>query len=125
MSKSESKKAKPSRVEQELEDLRLAIGLEPQPKRRPKDTRPVFYEPDPSDHLANQLNVLKMMFEQKKNDDYHANFNYASQRALFTMKTRRASEFGDVRIYTPQEMLHTIFAKSNVPSTIDWNELDI
>jgi len=119
------KKAKPSRVEQELEDLRLAIGLEPQPKRRPKDTRPVFYEPDPSDHLANQLNVLKMMFEQKKDDDYHANFHYASQRALFTMKTRRASEFGDVRIYTPQEMLHTIFAKSNVPSTIDWNELDI
>jgi hypothetical protein len=119
------KKTKPSRVEQELEDLRLAIGLEPQPKRRPKDTRPVFYEPDPSDHLANQLNVLKMMFEQKKDDDYHANFNYASQRALFTMKTRRASEFGDVRIYTPQEMLHTIFAKSNVPSTIDWNELDI
>ena len=121
----EKKKAKPSRVERELEDLRLAIGLEPQPRRRPKDTRPVFYEPDPSDHLANQLNVLKMMFEQKKNDDYHANFNYASQRALFTMKTRRASEFGDVRIYTPQEMLHTIFAKSNVPSTIDWNELDI
>ncbi len=121
----EKKKAKPSRVEQELEDLRLAIGLEPQPKRRPKDTRPVFYEPDPSDHLANQLNVLKMMFDQKKNDDYHANFHYASQRALFTMKTRRASEFGDVRIYTPQEMLHTIFAKSNVPSTIDWNELDI
>src|SRR6185369_439157 len=80
---------------------------------------------DPADHLANQLNVLKMMFEQKKDDDYHANFNYASQRALFTMKTRRASELGDVRIYTPAEMLSTIFAKSNVPSTIDWNELDI
>ena len=121
----EKKKSKPSRVEQELEDLRLAIGLDPHPRRRPKDTRPVFYEPDPSDHLANQLNVLRMMFEQKKDDDYHANFDYASQRALFTMKTRRASEFGDVRIYTPQEMLSTIFAKSNVPSTIDWNELDI
>ena len=119
------KKAKPSRVEQELEDLRLAIGLNPAPRRKPKDVRPVFYEPDPSDHLANQLNVLKMMFEQKKDDDYHANFDYASQRALFTMKTRRASEFGDVRIYTPREMLHTIFAKSNVPTSIDWGELDI
>ena len=79
--------------------------IEPQPRRKPKDTRPVFYEPDPSDHLANQLNVLKKMFEQKKDDDYHANFDYASQRALFTMKTRRASEFGDMRIYTPKEML--------------------
>jgi len=68
--------------------------------------------------------VLKLMFDQKKDDDYHANFDYASQRALFTMKTRRASEFGDVRIYKPQEMLETIFAKSNVPSTIDWNELE-
>ena len=41
------------------------------------------------------------MFDQKKDDDFHANFDYASQRALFTMKTRRPSEFGDVRIYTP------------------------
>jgi MinD-like ATPase involved in chromosome partitioning or flagellar assembly len=121
----ESKKSKTTRAEQELDDLRLAIGLDPPPRRRPKDIRPVFYEADPSDHLANQLNVLKMMFDQKKDDDYHANFNYAAQRALFTMKTRRPSEFGDVRIYTPQEMLSTIFAKSNVPTTIDWNELDI
>jgi MinD-like ATPase involved in chromosome partitioning or flagellar assembly len=120
----ETKKSKPSRVEQELEDLRLAIGLEPPQRRRPRDSRPVFYEPDPTDHLANQLNVLKMMFDQKKDDDYHANFDYASQRALFTMKTRRASEFGDVRVYKPKEMLDTIFAKSNVPSTIDWNELE-
>jgi len=119
----ESKKSKPTRVEKELDDLRLAIGLDP-PRRRPRDTRPVFYEPDPSDHLANQLNVLRMMFDQKRDDDYHANFDYASQRALFTMKTRRPSEFGDMRIYTPQEMLNTIFAKSNVPSTIDWNELE-
>jgi MinD-like ATPase involved in chromosome partitioning or flagellar assembly len=121
----EKKKAKTSRAEQELEDLRLAIGLDPAPRRKPKDVRPVFYEADPTDHLANQLNVLRMMFEQKKDDDYHANFDYASQRALFTMKTRRASEFGDVRIYTPREMLSTIFAKSNVPTSIDWNELDI
>src|SRR5262245_55802747 len=77
----ETKKARPSRVEQELDDIRLAIGLDP-PRRQKKDHRPVFYEPDPSDHLANQLSVLKMMFEQKKDDDYHANFVYASQRAL-------------------------------------------
>jgi len=79
---------------------------------------------DPADHLTNQLNVLKMMFDQKKNDDFHANFDYASQRALFTMKTRRPSEFGDTRIYTPTEMLNTIFAKSNIPTMVDWTELE-
>ena len=79
---------------------------------------------DPTDHLTRQLDVLRTMFDQKKDDDYYANFDYVSQRALFTMKNRRASEFGDVRIYTPQEMLSNLFAKSNVPTTIDWNELE-
>src|SRR5204863_2673314 len=53
----EKKKSKPSRVEQELDELRLSIGLDPAPRRKPRDVRPVFYEADPSDHLANQLNV--------------------------------------------------------------------
>jgi hypothetical protein len=63
------------------------------------------------------------MFDQKKNDDFHANFDYVTQRALFTIRNRRASEFGDLRIYSPQEMLESLFAKSNLPATIDWNEL--
>lgn len=120
---------KPSRADRELDELRLAIGLEPPPRRGTSskgDNRPVFFEPaDPADHLANQLNVLKTMFDQKKDDDFYANFDYASQRALFTMKTRRPSEFGDVRIYTPQEMLTNLFAKSNVPTAVDWGELEL
>ena len=68
--------------------------------------------------------TLRSMFEQKKDDDHYANFDYVTQRALFTMKNRRASELGDVRIYTPQEMLASLFAKSNVPTTIDWSELE-
>jgi hypothetical protein len=116
---------KSSRVDQELEDLRsMAIGMEPVRKkatRQQKSSSTV----DPADHLANQLNVLRSMFDQKKDDDFHANFEYASQRALFTMKTRRPSEFGDIRVYRPAEMLATIFAKSNVPTSIDWGELDL
>jgi hypothetical protein len=64
------------------------------------------------------------MFDQKKNDDYYANFDYVTQRALFTMKNRRPSEFGDTRVYTPTEMLGSLFAKSNLPTTIDWTELE-
>jgi hypothetical protein len=64
------------------------------------------------------------MFEQKKDDDYVANFEYVTQRMLFTMRNRRPSELGDVRVYTPAEMLASLFAKSNVPTTIDWSELE-
>ncbi len=122
----ERKAQKVDRVAQELEDLRMtAIGLEPP---RKKSARPTAAAPasadDPGDHLANQLSVLRAMFEQKKNDDYYANFDYVSQRALFTMKNRRPSEFGDTRIYSPSEMLASLFAKSNVPTTMDWGELE-
>jgi MinD-like ATPase involved in chromosome partitioning or flagellar assembly len=119
------KMPKGDRIAQELADLRLAaIGIEP---RRPVSTQPKPRLPsvnDPSDHLANQLTVLRKMFEQRKDDDFHANFDYSAQRALFTMKNRRPSEFGDLRIYTPEEMLKSIFAKSNIPTSIDWEELE-
>jgi MinD-like ATPase involved in chromosome partitioning or flagellar assembly len=119
------KSVKSDRVAQELDDLRsMAIGLE-QPRRKAAKQQRTAAAIDPTDHLANQLNVLRTMFDQKKDDDFHANFDYASQRALFTMKNRRPSEFGDVRIYRPDEMLATIFAKSNVPTAIDWGELEM
>jgi MinD-like ATPase involved in chromosome partitioning or flagellar assembly len=112
LAQQEKKARKTDRVARELEDIRaMAIGLEqPKKKRSPAQGRPML---EPEDHLARQLNVLKMMFEQKKNDDYYANFDYISQRALFTMKTRRPSEFGDTRIYKPGEMLQTLFAKTS------------
>ncbi len=106
----DKKKKKTDRVAKELEDLRaLAIGLEPPKKKRSAHAAAII---EPEDHLSRQLSVLKAMFDQKKDDDYYANFDYISQRALFTMKTRRASEFGDTKIYTPKEMLATLFAKT-------------
>src|SRR5215212_4217429 len=122
----ERKAPKVDRVAQELEDLRMtAIGLEPPRKKAARPAAaPSLSSADPGDHLANQLTVLRTMFDQKKNDDYYANFDYVSQRALFTMKNRRPSEFGDTRIYTPREMLSSLFAKSNVPTTMDWGELE-
>ncbi len=107
----DARKKKSDRVTRELQDLRaLAIGLEPPKKKRSAQAVPAI---EPEDHLARQLNVLKAMFDQKKNDDYYANFDYISQRALFTMKTRRPSEFGDTRVFTPAEMLANLFAKNS------------
>ncbi|MGK2856799.1 MAG: AAA family ATPase [Thermoanaerobaculia bacterium] len=112
---SDSERRKPKdRVTQELEDLRVtAIGLEP-PKKKHHASK---HEKagDPGDHLSAQLDTLSAMFEQRRSDDYRANFEYITQRALFTMKTRRSSEFGDTRIYRPNEMLDAIFAKSAHP----------
>ncbi|HKR63579.1 MAG TPA: P-loop NTPase [Thermoanaerobaculia bacterium] len=120
--KKETKKA--DRVAQQLEDLRVtAIGLDP-PKKTQAAVVPLESLASLDDHLTRQLDVLKTMFDQKKDDDYYANFDYVTQRTLFTMKNRRPSELGDVRIYTPQEMLENLFAKSNVPTTIDWSELE-
>jgi MinD-like ATPase involved in chromosome partitioning or flagellar assembly len=103
-------KKKTDRVKKELQDLRaMAIGLEAPKKKRAANSNAMI---EPEDHLSRQLNVLKTMFDQKKDDDYYANFDYISQRALFTMKTRRPSEFGDTKIYTPEEMLATLFAKT-------------
>jgi len=123
LSEEKKKVSKADRYAQELEDLRAtAIGLEP-PRRRTRLTVEPVQDPL-DDPLSRQLATLKTMFEQKKDDDFSANFDYVTQRTLFSMKNRRASELGDVRIYTPDEMLASLFAKSNVPTTIDWSELE-
>lgn len=118
------KKAKPQKKEL---DIRSLVGLEP-PAPKKTGAMPIGSEASNKasldDHLSRQLDTLKTMFDQKKDDDFYANFDYVTQRTLFSMKNRRASELGDVRIYTPAEMLASLFAKSNVPTTIDWGELE-
>lgn len=125
-SDSRKKSARADRYTQQLEDLRVtAIGLEPPKKKTSAASQTAAPETNSlDDHLSRQLATLKTMFDQKKDDDFYANFDYVTQRTLFSMKNRRPSELGDVRIYTPDEMLASLFAKSNVPTTIDWSELE-
>jgi len=105
-------------------DIRAMIGLDP-PRRAAASSKTAAPQQEmENDPLSRQLATLKSMFEQKKDDDFFANFDYVTQRTLFTMKNRRPSELGDIRIYTPGEMLASLFAKSNVPTTIDWSELE-
>lgn len=116
----ETKKAPPKDL-----DIRALVGLEPVRRtvvEQPRTARQ--NETSLDDHLSRQLDTLKTMFEQKKHDDFYANFDYVTQRTLFTMKNRRASELGDTRIYNPSEMLASLFAKSNVPTTMDWGEVE-
>ncbi len=105
-------------------DIRAMVGLIDTPAAKKAARATATQTAVEDDPLSRQLATLKSMFEQKKDDDYYANFDYVTQRTLFTMKNRRPSELGDVRIYTPNEMLASLFAKSNVPTTIDWSELE-
>ncbi len=103
-------KIKKDRIAQELEDLRItAIGLD---RIQKKPHSQPLNAADPGDHLSRQLNALKTMYAQKKDDDYVANFEYISERAMFTIDTRRPSEFGDTRIWPPEQMLQTVFVKA-------------
>lgn len=99
-------------IEQQLEDLRVtAIGLEPRrpPKKRETPTpKPL----DTEDHLSQQLETLRSMFEARREDDYERNFQYMTERALFTMRNRPVSEFGDYRIFRDEQMLEEIFRKT-------------
>lgn len=105
-----AKPKKKDRIAQELEDLRItAIGLD---RIQKKPHNQAINAADPGDHLSRQLDALKTMYAQKKDDDYIANFEYISERALFTIDTRRPSEFGDTRIWPPEQMLQTVFAKA-------------
>ncbi len=121
----QKKATRADRYAQQLEDLRItAIGLEPPKKKQAPQPLALAHTASLDDHLSRQLATLKTMFDQKKDDDFYANFDYVTQRTLFSMKNRRPSELGDIRIYTPAEMLSSLFAKSNVPTTIDWSELE-
>lgn len=109
----DSKKNTVDRYAEELEDLRVtAIGLEPSRKSAPKPS-PTALASSATDHLGQQLEVLRTMFEKKRDDDYRANFDYTTQRALFTMKNRAPNEFGDVRIYKPEQILDLMFRKAS------------
>ncbi|MEO8217857.1 MAG: P-loop NTPase [Acidobacteriota bacterium] len=98
--------------ESELENLRVtAIGLKPKTKVR-RTVQAGGHPDDATDHLRGQLDLLKSMFAQRRDDDYRANFEYVTQRALFTINTRRAAEFGEPRIYRPGELLNQMYASS-------------
>lgn len=96
----------------ELEDLRAtAIGIEPR-RENAKPKQRSTARTAATDPLSQQLDVLKTMFQKRGDDDFRDNFEYAVQRALFTMSSRRASEFGQMQIWKPQEMLDAIYARS-------------
>jgi hypothetical protein len=62
------------------------------------------FRPDPNIYLDSQLTMLKKMFGDMKGASYRENFRYLAYRSLHVMESRRASDFGDTRIFKQSEM---------------------
>jgi len=98
---------------QELLSLRGGSHASDQPRKAMASTAPSLPEPRTDDPLTAQLDTLKAIFAQRRNDDYRANFDYVTQRVLYTMKTRQPVEFGERRIYPPQQMLQQMYDRTS------------
>jgi MinD-like ATPase involved in chromosome partitioning or flagellar assembly len=95
--------AAPKKDAAALELARIAaqyLGVKPGVPR----PAPNPFRPDPNIYLDSQLEILKNMYDDMKGTGYRENFKYLSYRSLHIMSSRRASDFGDVRIFKQSEM---------------------
>ena len=70
------------------------------------------FKPDPKIYLDNQLQILRNMYDDMKGSNYRDNFKYLAYRSLHIMSSRRASDFGDTRIFKQAEMAQALARRS-------------
>lgn len=61
-------------------------------------------KPDATQYLDHQLDTLRKMYDDLKGQGYRENFKYLAYRSLHIMTSRRASDFGDTRIFKHAEI---------------------
>jgi MinD-like ATPase involved in chromosome partitioning or flagellar assembly len=66
------------------------------------------FKPDPKIYLDSQLQILKNMYDDMRGANYRENFKYLAYRSLHIMSSRRASDFGDTRIFKQAEMAQAL-----------------
>jgi hypothetical protein len=77
---------------------------------RPAAQKPLirWARPDPKTYLDTQLDTLRRMYDDMKGAGYRENFKYLAYRSLHVMQSRRASDFGDTRLFKPAEIQQAI-----------------
>ncbi|MBI2566261.1 MAG: P-loop NTPase [Candidatus Schekmanbacteria bacterium] len=110
--------APPSTPQRRLDpiQLRLAelrrqfLGLPTPPSAAKRQTRD-FKKPktELKADLDSQLKTLETMFADHDKADFRQNFEYVVSRARYVMHNRRVSEFGDIGILQPEELLREMF----------------
>jgi MinD-like ATPase involved in chromosome partitioning or flagellar assembly len=73
---------------------------------KPGATKPLnrVFRPDPKTYLETQLDTLRKMYDDMKGAGFRENFKYLAYRSLHIMSSRRAGDFGDVRIFKHSEI---------------------
>ncbi len=103
-----------------LEKLAREIVTKKRRKPKPKFVRhPFLGTPDPEVHLMNQLDTLKRLYGQQAQANALDNFRYLLDRALYTIQTRRFTEFGDEKIFGRKEILDLVFSYQHGPKGAD------
>jgi MinD-like ATPase involved in chromosome partitioning or flagellar assembly len=112
----------PTAVQRELDSLEreflhpgapaAGTGAPPSPAAAPG-----FRAADPSRALDRQLDALRGMYADQKEAGVRENFSYITHRALHLIDGVRASEFGETRIWSRDEILAHLMPGS-VPDTL-------
>ncbi|HPR63186.1 MAG TPA: P-loop NTPase [Thermoanaerobaculia bacterium] len=103
------KKKKVNPIEKELGHLaNVYLGLKTEKTLR-KKIPSSYSRSDPSDILGQQIELMNRMHEDMEGKNYKDNFLYCAYRTLHLMNSRRVQDFGDVKVFRPEEILHAIF----------------
>lgn len=107
----------PDKITEEINKLSyLYLGLKTEKTK--KNEIPVKYEKDePNFALDKQLTTLQKMYEDLKGQNFRYNFEYICHRTLYLMKSKRVQDFGDCRVFAPDEFLAFIYNKVSKSQT--------
>lgn len=99
------------KIAEELNKLSyIYLGLKTE-KTKKKDIPDKYNENERDFILEKQLTILQKMYEDLKGQNFRYNFEYIVQRSLYLMKSKRVQDFGDIKIFTPEEFLNMIYKK--------------
>jgi MinD-like ATPase involved in chromosome partitioning or flagellar assembly len=101
----------PDKIAEEINKLSYVyLGLKTE-KTKKREIPPKYEKEEPEFALDKQLTTLQKMYEDLKGQNFRYNFEYISHRTLYLMKSKRVQDFGDCKIFTPDEFLSFIYNK--------------
>lgn len=101
----------PDKITEEINKLSyIYLGLKTE-KTKKKEIPARYEREEPNFILDRQLTTLQKMYEDLKGQNFRYNFEYICHRTLYLMRSKRVQDFGDCKIFTPEEFLAFIYNK--------------
>lgn len=100
------------KVGDELKRLHhLYLGLKTEKPRKAAIPHQ-YIQSSPDFVLDKQLTALHHMSEDLQGHNFRDNFEYIVHRSLYLMQGRRVQDFGDSRLFTPEEFVEMVYSKA-------------